>query len=76
MCFHFYGNVNFHWLITEKGKMGLYCYLTVDILIKVFTEMFSFFSSIVALATERLNAGLSELRFSTMLKLLIFKRNS
>ena len=40
------------------GKIGLHCYLTVDILIEVFTEMFFFFFLIVAMATERLNADL------------------
>ena len=34
-----------------KGKIGLYCYLTVDILIKVLQI---FFFSIVAKTTERL----------------------
>ena len=44
-----------HWLIMGKGKIGLYCYLTEDILIKVLQI---FFFPIVAMATERLKCWL------------------
>ena len=39
-----------HWLIMGKGKIGLYCYLTVDILIKVYRNVFFF--SVIAKATD------------------------
>ena len=42
---------SFHWLIMGKGEIDLYCYLTVDILIKVVQKCFLFFS-VVAMATE------------------------
>ena len=57
--------LSFHWLIMGKGKTGLYCYLTVDILIKILQKCFLSFFSIVAMTTEGKNADLKLLQLFT-----------